>query len=169
MTTLSVHCSLLTAAVEAPLPERLRLIAEAGFDGVQTVPPDASTLTGFAWAGPKGPPRAAGGLSSPDRGTSGRIRGMPGGRAWKQVTCQRVRRANGYAVPLSPSPETEHDSMTSRCSPSASTGPCADRAAGPRARDCRRAWSARAQARRRPLPPTTTRRSADCTEAPAQV
>lgn len=50
MTTLSVHCSLLTLAVEAPLPERLRLIAEAGFDGVQTVPPDASTLTGFAEA-----------------------------------------------------------------------------------------------------------------------
>jgi len=47
---LRVHCSLLTLAAEAPLPTRLRLIAEAGFDGVQAVPPDAHTRAGFAEA-----------------------------------------------------------------------------------------------------------------------
>lgn len=48
MSRLSVHCSLLTVAVEAPLPARLRRIAEAGFDGVQTLPPEAQARAGFA-------------------------------------------------------------------------------------------------------------------------
>ena len=34
-----IHCSLLTLAAGRPLDERLRTIAEAGFDGVQTTPP----------------------------------------------------------------------------------------------------------------------------------
>lgn len=50
MSRLRVHCSLLTVTGEGSLPERLRLIAEAGFDGVQTVPPDTSTLASFAEA-----------------------------------------------------------------------------------------------------------------------
>ncbi|MBR7835694.1 sugar phosphate isomerase/epimerase [Actinospica durhamensis] len=50
MSRLSVHCSLLTVPGSGPLSARLRLIAEAGFDGVQTVPPDASSRVGFAHA-----------------------------------------------------------------------------------------------------------------------
>ena len=50
MSGLSVHCSLLTLPAETPLPARLRLIAEAGFDGVQTVPPQAQGRAGFAEA-----------------------------------------------------------------------------------------------------------------------
>ncbi|WP_034263594.1 sugar phosphate isomerase/epimerase family protein [Actinospica robiniae] len=41
MSGLSVHCSVLTLPAEEQLPARLQLIADAGFDGVQTVPPDA--------------------------------------------------------------------------------------------------------------------------------
>ena len=51
MSGLSVHCSVLTlSAVEDRVPARLRLIADAGFDGVQAVPPDAGTRAAFVEA-----------------------------------------------------------------------------------------------------------------------
>ena len=50
MSELRVHCSLLTVPAESPLPTRLRLIADAGFDGVQTVPPDGQARAAFVEA-----------------------------------------------------------------------------------------------------------------------
>ena len=65
-----VHCSLLTLPAGMPISDRLARIARAGFDGVQTTPPEPAQLAGFAAALDDSGLAASGCAHVPDDGSA---------------------------------------------------------------------------------------------------